>query len=467
MNSWDAQIKTFLGETKMKNRMLCETIQRFQQNVKNAIGYNIALGTTLALFLLNGLMSAQSGPTQFVPFRNFIDQTTTADAGDYLTRPDSKVKDAAAFEEMRQHILNTYQDADVNHSFVLDSAHYDCVPNLQQPAVRKYGIKKLASPPPDSILDKSAADDLSTTSLLDSENPFDAFGNSVHCEENTIAMRRITLDTMTRFQTLHQFFQKSANEQVPGQKGKLTPGAAHKYSYTYQNVNNLGGNSNLNVWDPYVNTSLGEIFSLSQEWYVGGSGAGLQTEEVGYVMYPAMFGDEKPHFFIFSTPDDYATGCWNNSCGDFVQVADSGLLGAALGPVSTLGGKQYEFSAEYELYKGNWWLRFQGTWVGYYPGAMYHGGQNTKFAQAIEFGTEGVGTTVWPPEGSGQWPSKGFGHAAYQRNLWYFNTSATEIWDSLTAVIPSPKCYSIAGPYHGTGAWTVYFFEGGPGGKGC
>jgi hypothetical protein len=179
-----------------------------------------------------------------------------------------------------------------------------------------------------------------------------------------------------------------------------------------------------------------------------------------------MFGDEKSHFFIFSTPDDYATGCWNNSCGDFVQVADSGLLGEPL-PSSTLGGTQLEFSAEYELYKGNWWLYVSGTWVGYYPGSMYHGGQNTKYAQVIEFGTEGVGTTVWPPEGSGQWPSKGFRYAAYQRNLWHFNTKAAAYWDSLTPVIPSPKCYSIAGPFSGTGAWTVYFYEGGPGGKGC
>ena len=455
----------------MKNRMFCETLQRFQQNVKNAIGCKIALGTTLALFLLNGLVSAQSGPTEFVPFRNFIDQTTTVNAADYLGQPASKVKDAGAFEEMRQHILNMYHGVEVNHSFVLDSAHYDCVPIEQQPAVRKYGIKKIASPPPQSILDKSADDQAGTiepASQLDSENPFDAFGNSVHCEEHTIPMRRITLETMTRFQTLQQFFQKSPNEQVPGQKKKHAPGAAHKYSFTYQWVNNLGGNSNLNIWSPYVNTAAGEIFSLSQEWYVGGSGSGEQTEEVGWVVYPAMFGDEYSHFFIFSTPDDYNSGCWNNSCGDFVQVANGSFLGARFNPTSsTFGGQQIEFSSEYELYKGNWWVSYSGTWVGYYPGSMYHGGQNTKYAQLIEFGTEGVGTNVWPPEGSGQWPSKGYEYAAFQRNLWYFNTSAGTVWDSLTPDIPSPNCYSIAGPYHSSGDWTVYFYEGGPGGSGC
>jgi hypothetical protein len=234
-------------------------------------------------------------------------------------------------------------------------------------------------------------------------------------------------------------------------------------------VNNLGGNSNLNVWSPYVNTAAGEVFSLSQEWYVGGSGSGTQTEEVGWVVYPGMFnGDEKSHFFIFSTPNNYSTGCWNNTCGDFVQVADSGLLGASFSNYSTAGGAQYDFSAEYYLYQGNWWLGYQGTWVGYYPGSMYNGGQNTKYAQLIEFGTEGVGTTVWPPEGSGAWSSTGFSHAAYQRNLYYISTSGTSYWDSLTAQDPSPSCYSISGPYTSTSSgWTRYFYEGGPGGTKC
>ena len=466
----------------MKNRMLCETIQSFQKNVMNAIGHKIAFGTTLALFLLNGLSSAQSAPAEFVPFRNFIDQTVTADASDYLSRPDSKVKDAAAFEEMRKHILNMYRDVDVNHSFVQDSAHYDCVPVEQQPAVRRYGIKKIATPPPDSILHKTAdeASLIAPASQQDSENPFDAFGNSVHCEDQTIPMRRLTLETMTRFHTLKQFFQKSPNEQVPGQQTKYVPGGpAHKYSTTYQYVNNLGGNSNLNIWSPYVNTGAGEIFSLSQEWYVGGINTGvppcggvqscsIQTEEVGWVVYPAMFGDEDSHLFIFSTPNGYATGCWDNTCGDFVQVNGDASIGGRFNPTSsTFGGTQIEFSSEYYLYEGNWWLSYEGKFFGYYPGSMYNGGQNTKHAQEVSYGTEGVGTNVWPPEGSGDWPSKGFGYAAYQRDLFYINTSKAGIWETLTPDISSPKCYSIGGPDSGSGDWTVYFYEGGPGGSGC
>lgn len=456
----------------MKNRAFCETIQRFQEAVTKAVRRKIAFSTILALFMLSGIVSAQSGPTEFVPFSTFIEQTVNANAGDYLARPASKVKDTVAFEEMRQHILTRYQGVEVQHSFVLDSTYFDCVPIEQQPAVRKYDLKKIASPPPQSILDNSAHNQAADDLQRDPKEPFDAFGNSVYCEEHTIPLLRITLETITRFQTLRQFFQKSPDgaEQVPGQNHNAGPESdAHKYSITYQNVNNHGGNSNLNVWSPHVDTSKGEVFSLSQEWYVGGSGSGLQTEEVGWIVYPDMFsGDEKSHFFIFSTPDNYKNGCYNNTCGDFVQVADNGLLGASFNHYSSFGGTQYEFGAIYYLYEKNWWLGYGGgSWVGYYPGTYYHGGQNSRYAQIVEYGTESVGSKVWPPEGSGDWPYRGFGYAAYQRDLYYINTKNQGIWESLNPYMPSPTCYSIRGPYSGTGDWTVYFYEGGPGGSGC
>jgi hypothetical protein len=417
---------------------------------------------------------AQTIPARFVPFQNFIENTRTAPASDFLSRAENNVKEPTALEEMRQAILNRYKGVEVSHSFLLDGQHYDCVAVNQQPAFRTYGLKSAAQAPPAELIKHqlpAADENIASAKGLEADQPFDALGNSTRCEENTVPLLRITLETMSRFATLQQFYQK-----LPGNAVRVAQShefadpsvEAHKYSFTYQYVNNLGGNSNLNLWSPYVNTSKGEIFSLSQEWYVGGSGSGTQTEEVGWVVYPAMFNNsEQAHFFIFSTADNYATGCWNNSCGDFVQVADSGLLGNSWGTYSTSGGAQYEMSAEYYLHQGNWWLGYGGTWVGYYPGSKYHGGQNTRYAQIVEFGTEGVGTTIWPPEGSGAFSSRGFGYAAYQRNLFYINTAGTTVWDSLNPDEPSPACYTITGPYTSTGAWTKYFYEGGPGGTGC
>jgi hypothetical protein len=455
--------------------------------IGSAVANASAFALTLVLAASGSLAFAQSQRAQFVPFGSFVENTRNANSSDFLAHPGNKVKDAAAFEEMRQSILDRYQGVEVTHSFMAGGQHYDCIPINQQPAVRNFNISKIASAPPQELAGRPVtADGNVQPAQLDSEKPADEAGNSTQCGANTVPLLRTTLETTSRFATLQDFYRKSpsgavnaaqakAGEAAPKEEFVDPTVASHKYSFTYQYVNNLGGNANNNIWDPYVNTSLGEVFSLSQEWYVGGSGSGTQTEEVGWVVYPAMFNDERVHFFIFSTPDDYNVNdtkynCWNNTCGNFVQTADKGLLGAYFNTVSTAGGTQWEFSATYYLYQGNWWLSYQGTWIGYYPGSMYSGGQNTRNAQLIEAGTEGVGTTVWPPEGSGAWDSTGWAHAAYQRNLWYIATGSTynSYWDSLTRDIPSPACYNIAGPYSSSSSgWQVYFYEGGPGGRGC
>lgn len=414
----------------------------------------------------------------FVPLDQFVAGVRSASFLESLKGAEVKVRDATAFDEMRQSILDRYDGVTVTHSFVQGGQYYDCVPVDQQPAVRNYHLTHIEAAPPQALAGKPviAEGNIRPATMIDADKPNDVYGNRIGCEANTVPLLRTTLETMLRFPALKDYYTKVPGGAVQAAQDEMSgvvhPNVtSHKYSYTYQNVNNWGGNANLNVWAPYVNTGAGEIFSLSQEWYVGGSGSGLQTEEVGWVVYPAMFGnDEHPHFFIFSTPDGYASGCWNNSCGDFVQVASSGLLGASLSPISTSGGTQYEISAEYYWYAGNWWLQEQGTWVGYYPGSKYKGGQNTRYAQTIEFGTESVGSTVWGPEGSGNWSSSGWAYAAYQRNLWYIANTASyaSYWDSLTAAIPSPSCYSISGPYTSTSSgWNVYFYEGGPGGYGC
>ncbi|MBV9300535.1 MAG: neprosin family prolyl endopeptidase [Acidobacteriaceae bacterium] len=437
--------------------------------------YSIPLfGFMLAVAGFNAPINAQANVTSFVPFDDFLQSAKLAIAGDYLSRSGNRVRDEQAFEEMRQHILTMYEGVTVTHSFVLDDSHFDCIPIEQQPTVRILGLKGIATPPPDSMLPKAQADSNAAegiakpASQLDPDEPFDRFGNSVACEENTIPMRRITLDDMTRFQTLQQFFEKGPNGagQAVETNGLEPPAAeSHKYSFTYQNVKNWGGNSNLNLWSPHVNTSKGEVFSLSQEWYIGGN----QTAEVGWQNYPDFYGGQNSRLFIYWTADGYhKTGCYNLTCAAFVQVANHGDLGAGFTHYSKQGGTQWEFAAEYYLYKGNWWLAIQGKWIGYYPGSIYRHGQLSKHAQTIEFGTEGVAKDPWPPEGSGQWPYRGFGYAAFQRNLFYINSSSNGIWDSLTRVRPSPKCYSIRGPYSSGGSgWEVYFYEGGPGGSGC
>ena len=426
----------------------------------------------LALMALSAAMNAQIATAQFVPFANFMQSVATASSDAYVGQPGIQVLDAASFEQMRQHILTMYNGVQVSHSFVVDSQHFDCVPINQQPSVRLLGINSIADSPPSSLLAQPVSDPSSVveSSQIGADQQLDQFGNSLQCEDGTIPMGRITLDTMSRFENLQAFFAKG-----PGGAGQLpsedpmapAPPPTHKYAYFLQNVNNRGGNSGLNLWRPPVNTSLGEVFSLSQQWYASLSSP-TQTAEVGWQNFPAMYHTQNSVLFIYWTADGYRrTGCYNLTCPAFVQINRNWHFGSGFTHYSTLGGTQYEFTAEYYLYQGNWWLALGGAWVGYYPGTIYRGGQMTRNAQVIEYGGETVGRTVWPPMGSARRANAGWRFAANQRDAFYIDTNSVTWWANLTAVQPSP-CYSTSGPFFlAQQGWGIYFFFGGPGGRGC
>jgi Neprosin len=443
------------------------------------------------LLITSGVLNAQSGKTSFVSFNDFVASTKAASTSDYSGKAGSQVKGAQAFEEMQQHILKLYEGVDVSHSFMLDGDHFDCVPEMQQPGVRLQGLTSIATPPPASALAKasrattgssdSAQKPIGITSQLSPDKLVDEFGHSRVCEDHTIPMRRVTLQDTTRFATLKDFFAKGPDGAgQPPRAGQAKPQTvAHKYSYTYQYINNLGDTTTINLWSPYVNTSLGEIFSLSQSWTIAYTPV-EQTAEVGWQNYPGYYGNQNARLFTYWTADGYnRTGCYNLSCGAFVQYngGNGWYIGAGFSNYSSWGGAQYEMRAEYYFYQGNWWLGLGNvngiSWVGYYPASLYGTGAMRTNAQLLEFGTEGVGSNPWPPEGSGGWAGYGFGYAAYQRELWYFaNPSDAAYWDTLTADQPSSNCYSIAGPYWGgytppSNDWGTYFYEGGPGGYNC
>jgi hypothetical protein len=234
-------------------------------------------------------------------------------------------------------------------------------------------------------------------------------------------------------------------------------------------VNNQGGQSYLNLWQPYVDNSVGQDFSLSQQWYIGGSGNMTQTAEVGW-QNTGGYPIQHSKLFVYYTADNYQnTGCYNLSCGAFVQTDNTWTLGGTFPNYSIYGtGWQYGFTAQYYLYQGNWWLAVNGTWVGYYPGTVYRGGQMAYNAQLIEYGGEvavGNSNDLYPAMGSGGWPSWGYEYAAYQSSIWYRATNGVTYYPSLTKVEEAPSCYLVDGT--GLTNQVPYFYFGGPGGYGC
>jgi hypothetical protein len=436
---------------------------------------------SITLLSVTDAARAQPGRAELVPFDEFLRGTAAARFEDYAPRKDLAVKRSEDFEAMRQHVLSLYEGVTVAHSFLMDEQYFDCVPIDQQPSVRQLGLKhaQVTPPPPIAEPDEKSQEPGEPHGLASplTLGLVDPFGNAVSCEEGTIPMRRVTLEETTRFETLEKFFHKSPWDGV-GQPPQTEeppsiPVATHQYAFAYQNVSNHGGSSWLNLWSPAINGDASQIFSLSQHWYVGGQEKSLQTVEGGWQAYPLKYHTTSSVLFIYWTADDYnQTGCYNLDCAGFVQTSSKWSLGGSWPTYSIPGGKQYEFQLQWKLTGGKWWLFLQGSGrleaVGYYPGTIYNRGQLTRFAQVIEYGGETVGTTSWPPMGSGGLAGLGYQQAAYQRNIFYLNVKQTSQWSNLQTVIPSPLCYtSIFFPASSRSSWGSYLYFGGPGGSSC
>src|SRR5690242_19002273 len=90
-----------------------------------------ALGTFVLLF--TACMHTDYKPTPgqvapFVPFNAFLNDVRASHYSNYVGRQGVKVRDEAAFEEMRAHILLMYGGVHPIHTFVVDRQPFDCVP---------------------------------------------------------------------------------------------------------------------------------------------------------------------------------------------------------------------------------------------------------------------------------------------------------------------------------------------------
>jgi Neprosin len=354
-------------------------------------------------------------------------------------------------------------------------AIYDCIPIEQQPSLR--GSKEVVPKAPDAPAAYEAAaagsareerNDTLAGSPLGTDKK-DHHGNVMHCPPGTIPMRRVTLEDLSRFETLQDFFRKGPRGAgVPPRSIQPAVAATHRWAHAFQSVANGGGHSFLNIWQPPIGAN--QVFSLSQHWYVGGSGSKLQTLECGWQVYPGLYGDKKPHLFTYWTADNYgSTGCYNLTCSAFVQTSSSFAPGMAVGPISVIGGSQYVIELTYWHTGGRWWLYYNGTAgsnaIGYYPDSIYNGGALTGNAASIDYGGETVGTTSFPPMGSGQFASGGWQHAAYQRTIGYYKPQGGAMVNaSLTPSQSWPSCYTAQVVMYAA-PWFETLWYGGPGGN--
>jgi len=414
-------------------------------------------------------------PLNAKPFNEFYAELQRAELAQYASRPETRVRSDAAFAEQKQHLLGLYAGVNAAHSFVDAGGQvFDCIPADQQPALKKHG-GKLAAPPAVPTVPKAPGVPAAPTRGADAAALVparrDAFGNEMSCPAGTVPIRRVTLEELTRFETLGHFLRKHGHprqrrlRRAPqGLLPEAQLGTPHEYAHAYQSVSNLGGHSVMGIWHPSVTSS--QIFSLSQHWYVAQGPWGVQTVEVGWQVYPSSYGHDKPVLFTYWTADEYhSTGSYSTTAGDFVQYGANHPVGMAIESWSEVGGSQVELEITVMLHDGNWWIFVGGTddahAVGYYPTSLYKGGPMATGATEIDYGGETVGNGSYPPMGSGEFAERGYKFAAYQRNIYYIASDSTTAVAQLTSSEDWPDSYTIQ--VGQSTDWGEYFYYGGPG----
>lgn len=445
----------------------------------------------LATALLPLHASAQPAPAGFVSFAAFMSTVVTASADTYLLHPDSKIRSATDFEEMRHHLLSLYAGVHVGHSFLYNDQYVDCVPILEQPSARALGLKELPQLPAPAR-PPGVSNAPSTPSPL-SMGLSDRFGNAVSCAIGTIPMRRITLDEFARFATLRDYFRKAPS---PASPSPTVNYAGYKHRYFAFGATNIGAGVQFEVWYPFVDTSQGEYHSLSQLWVLGYppypptyGNKFLQTLEVGWQVAPQHYNTTAAVPFTYWTADDYNyTGCYNLECPGFVQYDNRIVLGVPAWPgPSQPGGQQviHDFTWQAVVDQNgtvlNWVLYYDAETnysnyviVGYLSPTWFGSGQLSMSANNVYFGGETYSSSsTYGAMGSGYLPSAGAAYSAYQSAAWYVyyapQSPTYKYAQSVNLAYgnnpPSDACYGeLCLSYQGQ---CSSFLFGGPGGLNC
>ncbi|KAJ6751523.1 hypothetical protein OIU85_002001 [Salix viminalis] len=195
----------------------------------------------------------------------------------------------------------------------------------------------------------------------------------------------------------------------------------------------FGAKARINVWRPQIQQD--NEFSLAQIWIVSGtSGEDIETVEVGWLVDPLLYGDNRTRLFTYWTADGYEeTGCFNLLCEGFVQTSSKLALGATIYPLSGYGGSQYDITPL--VWKdpgdGNWWLQIEDQVLGYWPFSLFSHLKDS--ATMIEWGGEIVdsrtgGQHTTTVMGSGHFPREGFRKKLVTSEIFRLSMDSTSSW---------------------------------------
>ncbi|KAK6914199.1 Neprosin [Dillenia turbinata] len=298
-------------------------------------------------------------------------------------------------------------------------------------------------------------------------------GGGDGCPDGTIPIRRTTTHDVLRAKSLYDFGKKPRRS--PALPHSLAPDAittnGHEHAIAYIEASDeiYGAKATINVWDPSI--EVVNEFSASQIWILAGSfdDSDLNSVEAGWQVNPELYGDSKPRFFTYWTSDAYQkTGCYNLLCSGFVQTSNKIAIGAAISPVSSLSGSQYDITIL--VWKdpkiGNWWLRFgDNTLVGYWPAELFT--RLSDHATLVEWGGEVVnsrpnGEHTRTQMGSSRFAEDGFRQSSYFRDVETVDSdNSLTSAEGISTLADNNECYDIVDD--SSDDWGTYFYYGGPG----
>ncbi|KAL0862159.1 hypothetical protein Bca101_041277 [Brassica carinata] len=289
----------------------------------------------------------------------------------------------------------------------------DCVPITKQPAFdhpllkhHTIQMRPSSNPKSDSKYTKKEAKTITQV-----------WHKAGECPNNTVPIRRTKIEDLLRPKSIESFGRKP-HHSIP-KTTTFDPTKGHQYAImSAMNETFYGTEVVLNLWKPYV--QVPDEFSLAQTWIVSGSGSSLNTIEAGWQVYPELYDDYNPRFFVYWTDRE----------------------------------------------TGNWWLSLFNDIIGYWPGSLFTSlGDGATIVQwggeIVNLETGGKHTST--DMGSGHFADEGFEKASYVRNLKIVDgTNTLREPKSLYYFADKHNCYNVKTGNLGTSGG-ISFFYGGPG----
>jgi hypothetical protein len=177
-----------------------------------------------------------------------------------------------------------------------------------------------------------------------------------------------------------------SSQKTAGAVAAPTTGAKYYYAGAYQWAAGTGASAFLTQHLPWLMPedyhSLAEISVQSADV--------RQIVEVGWTVDRAVNSDDNPHLFVYHWVNGAGT-CYNG-CG-WVQFSGSRFPGMGL----AYDGSASQYMIQYR--DGNWWIGYQGEWIGYFPGSLWNG-VYTASGLVQWFGELAAGQATAPPHSS-------------------------------------------------------------------